>query len=59
MAIVSLASCTTAIDERNKEETRIKVKESVSVEGAAFFILEIDGTEYLANYRGGIVKLEK
>lgn len=37
---------------------RIFLKHKADVIGTHFYIIEVDGQEYLAQYQGGIIKLE-
>jgi len=38
---------------------RIIVKEYRKIHGTFYYIIEVDGTEYLSQYSGGFVKLER
>lgn len=59
--LLSVVSCTqeksTVINEISTN--RIKVKEIRVITGARFIIIEVDGKEYLAQGRGGIIAITK
>ena len=53
--------CTTNSNIKQDDNSfgRIKILESRTIEGTIYHIIEVDGTQYLSHYKGGIVKLEK
>jgi hypothetical protein len=63
LAIFLFSSCadntTSTFNRDNQTKQRIFAKESTIYRGVEYHILEVDGVEYIASYRGGICPLVK
>ena len=59
LAIVTLLFSCGNSNDTSKENSRIKIKESKTNSSIVIYIVEVDSVEYLVNYSGGIIKLEK
>ncbi len=61
LSIVLLPSCvdntTSTIKRENEAQQRIYGKESTLYKGIGYYIIEVDGVEYIASSKGGICPL--
>jgi len=56
--LITSCSCSDNTDNNVVSEKRIKLVEATGIKGKSFYIIEVDGNEYLTQYSGGIIKLD-